>query len=46
MHDICQVSLLPLWQVVVLDRTGFQARPHTADTNVTKNTTLSPTSDQ
>lgn len=34
-HDTCQVSLLPLWQVVVLDRTGFQAHPHTADTNVT-----------
>ena len=45
-HDIREVSLLPLWQVVVLDRTGFQARPHTADSNVTKYTILPPTSDQ
>jgi hypothetical protein len=45
MQDICQVSLLPLWQEVVQDRTGFQARLHTADTNV-KYTILPPTLDE
>jgi hypothetical protein len=33
-HAICQASLLPLWQDVLLDRTSFQACQHNADTNV------------